>query len=208
MLTRRTRTTAAIAAIPLALGLAIPLASPATASTAGAGTSAIAAAARSPHASGSAYAGPITFDHAKWCLGVAQPKREGAAVQWIPCKAHELYKQWLVDVIHTRVGNLAEVKPLSFLDFCWSEGNNATVVLVPCGSHYDQTWLIARQRPGLSKDWTLELYGRYFACKYYPVKLSTAVWSKNQAFIIQFPPLQAQTETTPAGAAGRYRLAA
>ena len=207
MLTRRTGTIAAIAATLLALGLTGMLASAATASPAGAGTSAIVAAIRSPHASGSAYAGEITFDRGKWCLGITAPGRnrkigEGTAVQWIPCAAPELDKQWLIDVIHTRAGSLAETKPLVNLDLCWGEGNNATVVLQPCESHLDQTWLIVRQI-GISNAWTVELYGRYLACKQLPVKLSTAVWSKTRAFIIQFPREQAHTDTNPAGAAVR-----
>jgi hypothetical protein len=96
-------------------------------------------------------------------------------------------------VVRTRVGNLAEIKPLSNLDLCWGEGNNATVVLKPCSALLDQTWLIVREI-GLRNAWTVELYGRYLACKQVPVKLSTAVWSKNQAFIIQFPPHEAHTE--------------
>jgi hypothetical protein len=80
-----------------AFGLAAAIAGPAAASPADPGTSAIVAAALSPHASGSAYAGEITFDHAKWCLGVAGPGRnrpiaENSTVQWIPCAAPELAK--------------------------------------------------------------------------------------------------------------------
>ena len=130
-------------------------------------------------------------------------------MQWIPCAAPELAKNWLVDVVRTRVGNLAEIKPLADNkeDLCWSEGNNATVVLKPCSALLDQTWLIVREI-GLSNAWTVELYGRYFACKQVPVKLSTAVWSKNQAFIIQFPPHEAHTEGLPQPPRGSFGKAA
>ncbi len=179
----------------------------ATASPAGAGTSVILAATRSPDASGSAYAGEITFDHGKWCLGAAPSRTyhkpvEGSAVRWTPCSSPEYDKQWLVDVIHTRAGSLAEIKPLSNLDVCWSEGNNATVVLQPCGSLMDQTWLIVRQI-GIQNAWTVELYDRYLASKKLPVTVGIAVWSPRQAFIIQFPPHEAHTEIIPAGAAVR-----
>lgn len=164
------------------------------AALAGAGTAVAAAA---PHASGSAYAGEITFDHGEWCLGVASSRTyhkpvEGSAVRWTPCASPEYGRQWLIDVIHTRAGSLAQVKPLSNLEACWSEGNNATVVLHPCSSLLDQSWLVVRQIAGRNA-WTVELYGRYLTSRRLPVTVGIAVWSKNQASIVQFPPREAHT---------------
>ena len=179
-----------------AFGLAGAIAGPAAASPAGAGTSAIVTATRSPDASGTAYAGEITFDHGKWCLGsIPNPKTRkpiaGSLVWWAPCNEPGYSRQWLIDVIHTRAGSLAQVAAASNLDVCFSEGNNGLVVLQPCTSLMDQSWIIVHQIAGRNA-WTLDLYGRSLAGKN-PIQRGKAVWSKNLAFIVQFPAEQAQT---------------
>jgi hypothetical protein len=196
-----------------AFGLAAAIAGPAAASPADAGTSAIVAAARSPQASGSAYAGEITFDHAKWCLG-AKPNAKtgkptsGSLVWWVPCegKAGEPYfKNWLIDVVHTRAGSLAQVAAASNLDVCFSESNNTpgAVSLEACTSLSDRNWIAVRQIDSRNA-WTLELYGQWLTSPIPLNKISKAIWSTRQSSIVQFPPHEAHTEGPPQPLQGSF----
>jgi hypothetical protein len=175
----------------LALGLTAAVTAPASASTA------VRAVTAGHDASGSSYAGEVTFDNGNWCLG-SKPNPQtgkpgpGSLVWWVPCNEAGYFKDWVIDVVRTRAGNLAQAASAADPDVCFSEGSNTLVVLQHCRSLSDQSWMIARQLDDRNA-WTLELYGRFLTSVIPLDKISKAAWSSRQASIIQFPPNESHT---------------
>lgn len=151
-------------------------------------------------ASGNVYAGEITFSHHHWCLGAPVSKQgrvpTGTVVRWVPCGTAGYFANWVILVVRTRAGTVAQVQFAHNLDLCWSESaatHYINVSLQACDGAGKVTWLTAHE-VGLFNAWSLEIGGRYLASSSPPLrKISIAVWSPRQAYLVQFPPEQAHT---------------
>jgi hypothetical protein len=161
-----------------------------------AGTSAASAA---PGVSGTTYAGRISFDHGKWCAGAkanghSSKPGEGNSVWWVPCGQHGYFQQWIITVFHFKTGSLGQIASAANLDLCWSESNrNTDISLRGCPSLSDRTWVAVYQIRH-ENAYSLELYGRWLAAVLPLNKIKKAAWNARRAFIVQFPPQEAQPE--------------